>query len=382
MIVKKSIAIVLAGLVLGSYPVGAKADDIQPSSSSSSTSISSQVQSSSAESSTSSSKGQSDKNAESTKQPEISSSSNASKSESSDTKGQNDTPDSQVTIKNGWVTDNDQTFYYENNQKVIGEKYIAGYWYLFDKLADGAMVTGLQNLAGYGQNKTVYYNDNGQMLYGEQKINGSWYLFNKWNGGMVTGFQNLAGYGQNKTVYYNDNGQMLYGEQKINGSWYLFDKWNGAMQKTYQQVIAPTVNVAGWAGLCLKYVDDAFGISYSDGQRSYTARLSAQKAMNNQTMHYDNSFPKGVMVPVYWNLVNKEDGGNYGHIAIWDGDSGFYWESTNGSQTPNHLTWDQINQIFAGKRKVNGSYLNNNWKNVSFIGWSETSENTRIVKVK
>jgi len=229
MIVKKSIAIVLAGLVLGSYPVGAKADDIQPSSSSSSTSISSQVQSSSAESSTSSSKGQSDQNAESTKQPEISSSSNASKSESSDTKGQNDTPDSQVTIKNGWVTDNDQTFYYENNQKVIGEKYIAGYWYLFDKLADGAMVTGLQNLAGYGQNKTVYYNDDGQMLYGEQKINGIWYLFNKWNGGMVTGFQNLAGYGQNKTVYYNDNGQMLYGKLVIKNTVYTFNNQNGAL---------------------------------------------------------------------------------------------------------------------------------------------------------
>ncbi|WP_428833497.1 N-acetylmuramoyl-L-alanine amidase family protein [Leuconostoc falkenbergense] len=377
-----------------------------------------------------------------------------------------------MVTKNGWVTDDNQTFYYENNQKVTGEKYVNGYWYLFDKHTDGAMVTGLQNLAGYGQKKTVYYNANGQMMYGQQKINGNWYLFNKWNGAMVTGLQNLAGYGQKKTVYYNVNGQMMYGQQKINGNWYLFDKWNGAMvtglqnlagygqkktvyynnngqmmygqqkvngnwylfdkwngamltglqnlagygqnktvcyktngqmlygeqkingnwylfdkltgamQKTYQQVIAPTVNVAGWAGLCLKYVDDAFGISYSDGQRSYTARLSAQKAMNNQTMHYDNSFPKGVMVPVYWNLVNKEDGINYGHIAIWDGKSGFYWESTNGSKAPNHLTWDQINQIFAGKRKVNGSYLNSNWRSVSFIGWSETLENTRIVKVK
>jgi len=200
MIVKKSIAIVLAGLVLGSYPVGAKADDIQPSSSSSSTSISSQVQSSSAESSTSSSKGQSDQNAESTKQPEISSSSNASKSESSDTKGQNDTPDSQVTIKNGWVTDNDQTFYYENNQKVIGEKYIAGYWYLFDKLADGAMVTGLQNLAGYGQNKTVYYNDNGQMLYGKLVIKNTVYTFNNQNGAL---YFNPYYYAQNNILWGN-----------------------------------------------------------------------------------------------------------------------------------------------------------------------------------
>lgn len=100
------------------------------------------------------------------------------------------------------------------------------------------MVTGFQNLAGYGQNKTVYYNANGQMLYGEQKVGGNWYLFNNFNGARMTGFQNLVGYGQNKTVYYNANGQMLYGEQKITGNWYLFDKFSGARITGFRSLAA------------------------------------------------------------------------------------------------------------------------------------------------
>jgi glucan-binding YG repeat protein len=67
------------------------------------------------------------------------------------------------------------------------------------------------------------------MLYGQQAINGHWYLFSKYNGAMLTGFQNLADYGQNKIVYYDKNGQMLYGKQLINNHSYLFDTVSGAL---------------------------------------------------------------------------------------------------------------------------------------------------------
>ena len=52
------------------------------------------------------------------------------------------------------------------------------------------------------------------MTVGQKNIGGHWYLFSKYNGAMLTGFQNLADYGQNKIIYYDKNGQMLYGQQE------------------------------------------------------------------------------------------------------------------------------------------------------------------------
>ena len=140
------------------------------------------------------------------------------------------------------------------------------------------------------------------------------------------------------------------------------------------QVVAPNVNTFGQPGLCLGYVDNAFRISSG---RSYSAKVSSNKAIQQGTMHFDGNFPEGVMVPVYWNLVNKSDGVNYGHIAIWDGHGGFYWEGNNNS-TPNHLTLSEINDIFANKRPVNGRYLGTDWQPAQLIGWSTTLENTVI----
>lgn len=140
------------------------------------------------------------------------------------------------------------------------------------------------------------------------------------------------------------------------------------------QVVTPNVNTYGQPGLCLGYVDDAFHISYG---RSYSAKIASNKAIQQGTMHFDSNFPQGVMVPVYWNLTNKSDGINYGHIAIWDGHGGFYWEGQNNS-TPNHLTLSEINDIFANKRPVNGRYLGTDWQPAQLIGWSTTLENTVI----
>ncbi|MFT8728021.1 MAG: GH25 family lysozyme, partial [Liquorilactobacillus ghanensis] len=122
------------------------------------------------------------------------------------------------SVENGFVQQNSNTYYYENNAKVTGQKNINDHWYYFDDKT-GARKTGFQYIAN--QNKTVYYNAAGQMQYGQQKINGYWYLFDDKTGAKKTGFQYIAN--QNKTVYYNAAGQMQYGQQKINGYWYLFD---------------------------------------------------------------------------------------------------------------------------------------------------------------
>ena len=135
------------------------------------------------------------------------------------------------TANNGFIHQDANVYYYENNTKVTGQKKINNYWYYFDD-ATGAMVTGFKTIIN--QNKTVYYNSNGQMQYGKQQINGHWYLFDSILGSMKTGFQYIAN--QNKTVYYNNNGQMQYGQQQINGHWYLFDNTTGTMKTGFQYI--------------------------------------------------------------------------------------------------------------------------------------------------
>ncbi|MBM6788649.1 N-acetylmuramoyl-L-alanine amidase, partial [Ligilactobacillus salivarius] len=57
-------------------------------------------------------------------------------------------------------------------------------------------------------NQKTYYLDevSGEVRKGQQVVGNHWYLFDKNNGAMQTGFQNLAPYGQNKIVYYNKDG--------------------------------------------------------------------------------------------------------------------------------------------------------------------------------
>ncbi|MFT8571083.1 MAG: NlpC/P60 family protein [Lentilactobacillus hilgardii] len=277
-----------------------------------------------------------------------------------------------------------------------------GYKYYTD--TDGRAVQGNYTIDGivynFGNNGTYYLRGGATgYLYTPNisMVNGGWNWIE--NGHPYTGFRFymgtyywfVNGVRQNAGwreawgyKYYTDNnGRAVQGYYVINGVQYYFGNdgtyYNRSFSR-YSQSVPVNINTPGWAGLCLKYVDDVFNISYNTGQRSPMARTAAQKAIYAGTMHKDTNFPKGVMVPVYWDLINKADGINYGHIAIWDGNGGFYWESTNGSSIPNHLTWDEIQQIFSGHRMVNGSYLSGNWSHASYIGWSETLEGVRIIK--
>lgn len=74
--------------------------------------------------------------------------------------------------KDGWVTIDGEVYYYENNQKVYGEKWIGGERYYF-ALSTGAMHRGWR----VDGNKIYYYASDGRMVKGHQKIEGSNYYF-------------------------------------------------------------------------------------------------------------------------------------------------------------------------------------------------------------
>lgn len=123
--------------------------------------------------------------------------------------------------KGRWETDsNGNISYYENNQKVYGQKLISGKYYFFD-WENGYMVTGWYDFP----EKRVYYGPDGAMRYGQQKIDGKFYCFDTQTGAMITGWHDLPG----KRVYYASDGTMVYGEQVIDGKQYYFDTSSGAV---------------------------------------------------------------------------------------------------------------------------------------------------------
>ena len=124
--------------------------------------------------------------------------------------------------KDGWVTIDGEVYYYENNQKVYGEKWIGGERYYF-ALSTGAMHRGWR----VDGNKIYYYASDGKMVKGHQKIEGSNYYFDLssgtvWKGWVIEG---------SKIYYFGSDGKMVKGHQKIEGSNYYFDLSSGTVWK-------------------------------------------------------------------------------------------------------------------------------------------------------
>ena len=178
--------------------------------------------------------------------------------------------------KEGWYTEEEEKFYYENGKQVTGEKYISGQWYYFNPDKNGAMVTGIHKFS----NKTVYYGNDGTMQYGEQRIDGKWYYFDNVTGAMITGFHQFS----NKTVYYGSDGIMQYGEQRINGKWYYFDDVTGAMITGFKKFLNKTVYY-GTDGTM------QYGQQSIDGKWYYFddvtgAMITGFKKLSNKTVYY------------------------------------------------------------------------------------------------
>lgn len=130
--------------------------------------------------------------------------------------------------KNGFITQNGKTYYYQNNKKLKGFQKIEGKTYYFNK--KGVMLTGFQEI----QNKTYYFNKNGQMLTGLRKISKKYYYFNK-NGVMKTGFQTI----KKKQYYFNNKGVMQTGWKTIKKKTYYFST-TGVMQTGLKKIDSKT----------------------------------------------------------------------------------------------------------------------------------------------
>lgn len=118
-----------------------------------------------------------------------------------------------VQPKNGFLTENGITKYYNNGQFVTGERKINNSWYHFE--SEGKQSIGLTKLA----RKTVYYNNNGQMHYGYLKTNSTYMFFDLFDGHAFTG---LRRYNKGLEYYGNDFKQVRNNYVKTGNTYYYF----------------------------------------------------------------------------------------------------------------------------------------------------------------
>ena len=121
-------------------------------------------------------------------------------------------------VKNGWMKEDGDWYYYRND---VAQKYwqkVNGKWYYLN--SKGIMITGWLPIKG-----TWYYLDSsGAMVTGWKQLQGKWYYFNL-SGAMRTGWL----YDGGKWYYLDGNGMMTTGWKWVNGRWYHFNN-SGAMQ--------------------------------------------------------------------------------------------------------------------------------------------------------
>ena len=144
-----------------------------------------------------------------------------------------------VTIeaaKEGWVQEDGNWYFYENNTPKTGWLKDGGYWYYMN--AEGAMQTGWVKSGNYW----YYMNKSGVMTTGWVKVGNYWYYMNS-NGVMQTGWQTIGG----QKYYFTSGGTMATGLTKIDGKTYCFAS-GGSLQ-------------IGWANVGGKwYFTNASGI--------------------------------------------------------------------------------------------------------------------------
>lgn len=142
-------------------------------------------------------------------------------------------------IKEGWVLEGGNYYYYENGKLVKGWLKDGNNWYYLDpktgvmltgwqkvsgawfylKPSSGAMVTGWLKIDG----KWYFFNGSGVMVTGWRLINGTWYYLEP-SGAMKTGWLHDGG----NWYYLNESGAMATGWKKVDGNWYYLGP-SGAM---------------------------------------------------------------------------------------------------------------------------------------------------------
>ncbi len=135
---------------------------------------------------------------------------------------------------NGWVTIQDQQYYYRDGQYVTGMQSIDGKIWLFGP--DGARLTGFQTVGG----QLRYFSGSGLVLTGWQTIDGSRYYLNA-DSMPQTGWQTIDG----KKYLFSVTGILQTGWQETGGNFYYLDT-NGN----------PTSGAANVDGRDLVFSDD------------------------------------------------------------------------------------------------------------------------------
>ena len=117
-----------------------------------------------------------------------------------------------TSLKNGWIQENGNWYYYVNGTAQTGWLNDGGSWYYMNP--NGTMATGWLNDGG-----TWYYmNPSGTMATGWLNDGGTWYYMNA-DGTMVSGWLNDGG-----TWYYmNGSGAMATGWLNDGGTWYYMN---------------------------------------------------------------------------------------------------------------------------------------------------------------
>ena len=187
--------------------------------------------------------------------------SNEKKNQSEAEKATSKTPDTQeqsskeaiveVVNKEGWLKENNQWRYYENNQPVSNWKKIAGVWYYFNQ--DGIMLSNiifndylLNSSGAMAENawvkiadKWYYANEDGKITRNTwKKIAGVWYRFDE-SGTMLSNtiyndylLKSSGAMAENawlkledKWYYATESGKIIRDKwEKISGTWYYFNK--------------------------------------------------------------------------------------------------------------------------------------------------------------
>lgn len=134
---------------------------------------------------------------------------------------------------------------------------------------------------------------------------------------------------------------------------------------TWKQKVTPNVNVPGYSGDCLAYVDDAVNPPH----RQATAQVSWQYAVDTKVAHPGEEPPTGVWVPVYYSINNGPWAG-YGHVA-W-----FYSDGNNTVIYDSEFGCDNRTGPYSG----GGDLFNYMGWQMSYLGWSEMVDGLRIVE--
>lgn len=136
---------------------------------------------------------------------------------------------------------------------------------------------------------------------------------------------------------------------------------------TYVQVVTPNVNVPGYSGGCLQYVDDGV----NPPKRQPTAQTSWDYAVSTGVAHPNEEPPNNVWVPVYYSIDNGPWAG-YGHVAWYfsDGNKTMIYDSEYGASVRS-APYSSGAELFRHM----------GWK-MRYYGWSEAVDGLTIVKPK